>query len=362
MGDRCRSLGEDVQYTRMLEVADDSPNDDFISRGHAAMLQDVSMCLLQAPDPEDVVRVKSCSSTAAGAWLRAIPANPSLRMSNAEMRGALCFRLHLPLAILLRGGDECMCHRNHDAKEKAKTAAGNGRRRSRKRKRDGHVNRSQGAYQYNLSRPDRVDAYGDHDVKCTSGAATVRHNRVQNAHFSDTSGSGAFVRRTNTLEMRTEAHPRSFQQGDLAVDLYGQQEDTAVLDFCVPHPTAATYSSKYCNSGDAAEYLDKKKNRKHGPRCDANGLKFIACAVETYGSMCGAFEKHLIELARMEEAKDGDLSFRPWYSRGFVQRAQQTIGVALQRSIYKDQIIRSHRRRAEHGLGAPSDGSSSDDY
>ena len=64
----------------------------------------------------------------------------------------------------------------------------------------------------------------------------------------------------------------------------------------------------------------------------------------------------------MEEAKDGDLSFRPWYSRGFVQRAQQTIGVALQRSIYKDQIIRSHRRRAEHGLGAPSDGSSSDDY
>ena len=78
--------------------------------------------------------------------------------------------------------------------------------------------------------------------------------------------------------------------------------------------------------------------------------------------MCDAATKNLIELSRMEAAVDADYTFRPWYQRDFVQRAQQTIGVALQRSIYKDQILRSHRRRAEHGLGAPSDGSSSDDY
>ena len=199
-------------------------------------------------------------------------------------------------------------------------------------------------------------------MKCKSGYATVRHNRAQNAYVSISRDSGAFVRRTNTLELRTEASPHSFQQGDVAIDLYGQQEDTALLDFTIAHPTAATYSSKYCNSGDAAELVDKKKNAKHGPKCDQNGLKFIAFAIETYGSMCDAATKNLIELSRMEAAVDADYTFRPWYQRDFVQRAQQTIGVALQRSIYKDQILRSHRRRAEHGLGAPSDSSSSDDY
>ena len=58
-----------------------------------------------APSAKDVVRLRSCSEEG-GAWLRAIPANPSLTLKSGEFCAALSFRLHLPLGFLQRGGCE----------------------------------------------------------------------------------------------------------------------------------------------------------------------------------------------------------------------------------------------------------------
>ena len=54
-----------------------------------------------APSDKDVVRLRSCSEEG-GAWLRAIPADPSLTLKSGEFCAALSFRL--PHAYARRRG------------------------------------------------------------------------------------------------------------------------------------------------------------------------------------------------------------------------------------------------------------------
>ena len=49
-------------------------------------------------------------------------------------------------------------------------------------------------------------------------------------------------------------------------------------------------------------------------------------------------------------------ALRPWHARSFVDSAVQRLSVALQRSIQRDQILRSHLRRAKRGNDAAPDG------
>ena len=121
----------------------------------------------------------------------------------------------------------------------------------------------------------------------------------------------------------------------------------------------ATHSNKYGQSGDAAETMAKRKVDKYQDICDEKGVTLIPFAMETYGKMCGSALQHLKTAQRMQAAASGDLSLRPWYERDFTTKAKQRLGVALQRSIYERQLLRSSKRRRSP---SPSADSSSDDY
>ena len=49
-------------------------------------------------------------------------------------------------------------------------------------------------------------------------------------------------------------------------------------------------------------------------------------------------------------------ALRPWHARTFVDSAVQRLSIALQRSIQRDQILRSHLRRAKRGGDNAPDG------
>ena len=76
----------------------------------------------EAPNEDEVVRLRSCSEEG-GAFLRSIPHNPHFLLGNADFKGALAFRLGIPLDVLQRAGEvECDCHRAHDARQRAEDA------------------------------------------------------------------------------------------------------------------------------------------------------------------------------------------------------------------------------------------------
>ena len=80
-----------------------------------------------------------------------------------------------------------------------------------------------------------------------------------------------------------ETDSRSQKQADVAIDLFGPEQVTALADFTVCHPTAATYVNSYGQSGDAAKKVAAKKVKKYGALATQLGYKFIPFAAETYG-------------------------------------------------------------------------------
>ena len=95
-------------------------------------------------------------------------------------------------------------------------------------------------------RPRRVDGKGLHDVgHCTYGGWHARHSALQTEFVASTQEAGAWVRKTNVKELRAIRSSRSKRQGDAAIDFFGPMQETAVIDFVVVHPLAATYSTRY---------------------------------------------------------------------------------------------------------------------
>ena len=90
-------------------------------------------------------------------------------------------------------------------------------------------------------------------------------------------------------------------------------------------------------------------------QCDELGMVLIPFAMETYGKMCGSALQHLKTAGRMHEEATGGLTLRPWYEKDFTTTAKQRIGIALQRSIYEKQLLRSSKRR--RSPSPPSDSS-----
>jgi hypothetical protein len=277
----------------------------------------------------DTVRIKSCSGDGS-AWLRVIPSHPRSRLTNHEMRNALAFRLHVPLAMLQRGPESCTCHQAHDdrvAKAKARRRRGVSLR-CRRRK-----------------RPKRVDGYGEHDQVCPYANKLGRHNRVQGCVVGLLQDNHVWVRRTTVQELRTSNDDKSMKQADLAVELYGPEAITALLDIVVTHPTTASHCDTYGHSGDASNDSAARKHYKYDPIIDQHHLNFrlIPCAIETYGALGTEFTKMIKTIAgTIDKSSD---EFRPWHARTFQQEAYQRIGIALQRGIISDQIARAHARR-----------------
>jgi hypothetical protein len=340
-----RTLGDDVVSVAHLAHAPSGAHESVQERLQQAfnlrMLDRMTTLSTDggsAPSAKDVVRLQSCSEEG-GAWLRAIPANPSLTLKSGEFCAALSFRLHLPVGFLQRGGRDCQCQQHYQ------------RRRWRRKRRH--------------RKPTPVDAYGDHDMVCPLGNPHARHASVQSTYVRVGQDAGLFPRRTTVRELRRPGETGQ-KQADVAVDNYGPHMTTALVDFVMVHPTAATYVNNYGTSGDAAKIVAGKKVYKYGETCEELGYDLIPFAIETYGKFGKAALKHLkiLQTMALEEGVRCEAGITPWFARSFVDGATQAIGVALQRSIVRDQLRRAHVRRSQGDAccdeGYSSSGSDSD--
>ena len=156
-------------------------------------------------------------------------------------------------------------------------------------------------------------------------------------------------------ELRVLESSRSRRQGDAAIDNYGAQQQTALTDFVVRHPTAATSNYRYGQSGDTAKDAERYKEGKYGAAAEGVGILFIPFAMETYGKM-GTKALRMLRTLQQDQADSNPTSaLRPWHARSFVDSAVQRLSVALQRTIQRDQILRSHLRRVKRGGDAALD-------
>ena len=313
------------------------------------------MCLQtgEAPSEDDAERVGACREEA-GAFLRAIPHNPKFLLSNGDFKGALAFSRDTPLGVLQRVGDvECDCHRAHDARLRrdARERRRGRNRRGRRRQRGG------GLFHGGTGRrrPGRVDGKGRHDiVECPYGGKEARHTGAQTELVAISKDAGAWVRRTNVQELRVLRSSRSQRQGDVAFDNFGPQQQTALTDLVVTHPTAATSSYRTGHSGVAAAKQERIKEGKYNEAAAAKGIRFIPFAMETYGKL-GTKALRLLRTLGQDLADSNQPSaLRPWHARSFMDSALQRLSVALQRTIQRDQVLRSHLRRVQRG-GVPAD-------
>jgi hypothetical protein len=162
--------------------------------------------------------------------------------------------------------------------------------------------------------------------------------------------AGLFPRRTTVHELRRPGETGQ-KQADVATDNYGPHMTTALVDFVMVLPTAATYVNNYGTSGDAAKIVAGRKVYKYGETRDELGYDLIPFAIETYGKFGKAALKHLkiLQTVALEEGVRCEAAITPWFARSFVDGATQAIGVALQRSIVRDQLRRAHVRRSLGG-------------
>ena len=76
--------------------------------------------------------------------------------------------------------------------------------------------------------------------------------------------------------------------------------------------------------------------------------------METYGKL-GTKALRLLRTLGQDLADSNQPSaLRPWHARSFMDSALQRLSVALQRTIQRDQVLRSHLRRVQRG-GVPAD-------
>ena len=304
----------------------------------------------EAPNEEEAERVGACREEA-GAFLRAIPHNPKFLLSNGDFKGALAFRLGIPLDVLQRAGEvTCDCHRAHDARLRGANRRRRARNGSRQRRGGGLIHGGTGR-----RRPRRVDGKGRHDVReCPYGGRELRHTDVQTEFVALGKDADAWVRRTNVQELRVLRSSDSQRQGDVAIDNFGPEQLTMLTDFVITHPTAATSSYRTGQSGVAAARQEAIKEGKYGEAAAALNIRFIPFAMETYGKMGTKALRILRTLQQDLDDSSPASALRPWHARSFLDSAVQRLSIALQRAIQGGQIRRSHLRRVRRG-GVPAD-------
>ena len=185
-------------------------------------------------------------------------------------------------------------------------------------------------------------------MTCAYGNPHGRHARYQAALVSAGKDANQLVRHTTVRELRAETDSRSQKQADVAIDLFGPEQVTALADFVVCHPTAATYVNSYGQSGDAAKKVAAKKVKNYGALATRLGYKFIPFAAETFGKMG---EAALQVVRTLGSAAAEESAPRPWHARSFADATVQRLSVALQRGVQEDQLLRAHVRRTRHHFG-----------
>ena len=157
---------------------------------------------------------------------------------------------------------------------------------------------------------------------CPLGNPPARHASVQSTYVRVGQDAGLFSRRTTVRELRRPGETGQ-KQADVAIDNYGPHMTTALVDFVMVHPTAATYVNNYGTSGDAAKIVAGKKVYKYGETCDELGYDLIPFAIETYGKFGKAALKHLkvLQTMALEEGVRCEAGITPWFARSFVDGA-----------------------------------------
>ena len=75
----------------------------------------------------------------------------------------------------------------------------------------------------------------------------------------------------------------------------------------------------------------------------------------TYATPCALSSAWALRTLGQDLADSNQPSaLRPWHARSFMDSALQRLSVALQRTIQRDQVLRSHLRRVQRG-GVPAD-------
>ena len=122
-------------------------------------------------------------------------------------------------------------------------------------------------------------------MECPYGGKEARHTGAQTELVAIAKDANAWVRRTNVQELRVLRSSRSQRQGDVAFDNFGPQQQTALTDLVVTHPTAATSSYRTGQSGVAAAKQEAIKEGKYSEAAAAKGIRFVPFAMETYGKL-----------------------------------------------------------------------------
>ena len=111
----------------------------------------------------------------------------------------------------------------------------------------------------------------------------------------------------------TPIYLRSYQ-GDVAFDNFGPQQQTALTDLVVTHPTAATSSYRTGQSGVAAATQERIKEGKYNEAAAAKGIRFIPFAMETYGKLGTKALRLLRTLGQGLADSNQPSALRPWHA------------------------------------------------
>ena len=132
------------------------------------------------------------------------------------------------------------------------------------------------------------------------------------------------------------------------------------------HVTGSNFRDVIDGHVTGSNFRDVTDGRARGDRGGGREGRTPPFAIETYGKFGKVALKHLkiLQTMALEEGVRCEAGITPWFARSFVDGATQAIGVALQRSIVRDQLRRAHVRRSQGDAccdeGCSSSGSDSD--
>ena len=125
------------------------------------------------------------------------------------------------------------------------------------------------------------DIYGDHAVSCAAGSERIaKHNHVRDAIFCAAQQANLGpVREPDGLLPGSDDRP-----ADILIPYRSQGRDTA-FDITVVNSLQSSLVSRVAEEGShAVNYAYKNKQNKYQDRCNAEGLKFVPLAVDTFSS------------------------------------------------------------------------------
>jgi len=252
--------------------------------------------LLVGLRPSDCARLRSISGVGASDWLRALPSEYPLTLSNETMKTRLRAWLGLPFPQRLSGS---CAHCQAPIREQ-----------------------------------------GEHFELCQPGYMTRRHTRLrkQVAAMGRAAGFSA-----------SEEPPYLFPDSREKVDVLlmaGDGVRDLGIDVCVACPLAvATLQRAAAHCGVAARVAERGKDHQYTSACADVGIRFMPAVVESFGTLGKGFVD-LLHTLKTSLLVDESTAYN-WSAPSFVPYWRQRISVTVQRetALHCLQLARAPRAR-----------------